>query len=206
MQYVSKDPIDNSTVCLKNTIPYCIQSHAQYNYCTKCANQYFGYGTCNGKHNSINQCITYNPLKAHVCTQCQGNSLPIVYNSQCAAQNQIANCSVHVPMDNFSLMCRRCNPGYFPQSPILCIQITSTSNCELALEDGLCVRCLAGYVLSYNPTTALPVCITPHYFSTSDCSQLNYDTASIGNSINFRFDLQTTAQKQKGLYINNLLV
>ena len=175
MFYISKDPIDNSTICLKNTIPYCITSHDNYNYCTKCANQYFGYGTCNGKHAAINQCITYNSLKAHLCTTCQDNSIPIAYAKQCATQNQIANCSVHVPMDDTSLMCRRCNTGYYPQSPILCQQITSTTNCDLAMDDGICIRCASGYVLVSDYTEGKKVCITPHQYASNDCAVFNYD-------------------------------
>ncbi len=33
MYYISKDPIDQSTVCIKNTVPLCIKSHKNYNYC-----------------------------------------------------------------------------------------------------------------------------------------------------------------------------
>ena len=110
-------------------------------------------------------------------------------------------------MDSSSLMCRRCKTGYYPFSPILCTQITSTTNCDLALDNGLCVRCNVGYALVNSYIDGTPMCILPHAYATSDCATFHYEsTTAIDATISDRFDLQGTTPKAKGLFIDNILV
>lgn len=104
-------------------------------------------------------------------------------------------------------MCRRCKTGYFPKSPILCQQITSTSNCDLALEDGICFRCSVGYVLVQNPTHGTKQCMSPHEYASNDCYSFNYDKTAITDAtILNRLNLDSTMEKAMGTYINSTLV
>lgn len=136
-----------TTVCVAGTIQNCLTYTINSNTCTVCNNGWFLSANLCVAHIVIQNCLTYDPLRANFCSVCNSGFYNFALTTVCVQTTIRSGCASYSVDGN---SCSTCLPGFFLASGNCNLIPSAFANCNLFSVQ--CTLCNAGYMVNSLPT------------------------------------------------------